>query len=196
MPPNLSFVVPSSLSVYCIFYFPAFVQFSNLDVKLKEIFRDLELKYFFMININFAQSGAFQKVIMTCPNLATKINNNLILQLFMSNYCCNFIVLYKNMFLLHTFLKAELGDKLIWSRRQMQRNKQYLMDVASVPLLISLRNVWTMEMLKCSAREIFSLLLSRMLMAAVLYPTIKIMKDWILKTLPQCILGCIWKDIF
>ena len=40
----------------------------------------------------------------------------------------------------------------------MQRNKQYLMDVASVPLLISLRYVWTMEMLKCSAREIFSLL--------------------------------------
>ena len=70
----------------------------------------------------------------------------------------------------------------------MQRNKQYLMDVASVPLLISLRYVWTMEMLKCSAREIFSLLSTRMLMAAVLYPTIKIMKDWILKTLPQCIL--------
>ena len=38
----------------------------------------------------------------------------------------------------------------------MQRNKQYLMDVASEPLLISLRNVWTMEMLKCSAREILS----------------------------------------
>ena len=55
----ISFVIPSSLSVYCIFYFPAFVQFSNLNVKLKEIFRDLELKYFFMININFAQSGAF-----------------------------------------------------------------------------------------------------------------------------------------
>ena len=69
----------------------------------------------------------------------------------------------------------------------MQRNKQYLMDVASESLLISLRNVWTMEMLKCSAREILSLLPAQMLMAAVLYPTIKIMKDWILKTLPQCI---------
>ena len=96
----ISFVVPSSLSVYCIFYFPAFVQFSNLNVKLKEIFRDLRLKHFFMINLNFAQSRAFPKVIMTCPNLATKINNNLILQLFMSNYCCNFIVL---VFLLQTF---------------------------------------------------------------------------------------------
>ena len=96
----ISFVVPSSLSVYCIFYIPAFVQFSNLNVKLKEIFRDLGLKHFFMINLNFAQSRAFPKVIMTCPNLATKINNNLILQLFMSNYCCNFIVL---VFLLRTF---------------------------------------------------------------------------------------------
>ena len=136
---------------------------------------------------------------MTCPNLATKINNNLILQLFMSNYCCNFMVLYKNHVFVANFFKIHKsfsGDKLIWSRRQMQRNKQYLMDVASVPLLISLRNVWTMEMLKCSAREILSLLPSQMLMAAVLYPTIKIMKDWILKTLPQCILGCIWKDIF
>ena len=57
LPPNLSFVVPSSLSVYCIFYFSAFVQFSNLDVKLKEIFRDLELKYFFITPPSGARGG-------------------------------------------------------------------------------------------------------------------------------------------